>query len=60
MESKIWYKRTYLQNKQIYRHRKQTYITKEERVVKEGQIWSLGLTDIQVVYKTDNQQGPTV
>ena len=28
--------------------------------VKEGQIWSLGLTDIHVVYKRDNHQGPTV
>ena len=50
------YKWTYLQQKQIHRHGKQTYDYQREKVRELGIDTYIHTT----IYKTDNQQGPTV
>ena len=45
--------------KEIYRHRKQTWLPKGNGGGK-GQIRTLGLTHTHYIYIIDNQQGPTV
>ena len=59
MESKIWYKWTYLQNRSRLRHRKQIYGYQRGKAERD----KLGVWDQQIsatVYKIDKQQGPTV
>ena len=58
VESKIWHKRTYLQNRLTDIENR--LVDAKGEAVGEGWIGSLGLADANSLYKMGKQQGPTV
>ena len=60
LESKVWHKWTYLWNgNRLTDIEKRPVVAKEEGMV-EGRIGNLSLADVNIVYRMNKQQGPTI